>query len=292
MGFSMGGWAWDIFVTYKPTGTDYSYYNKITSMVNIQGVNPSHQYDSTYHQPAQASAMPPSATGSICSASKQVLDGRGIDGLTKNMNDSAAGSSNFLWTNFGASGHSNFNDFYNPSTTNWTLTNADVQLSNGSELQSPPAGGQNVYQWALRQGDTTIYAYSSGSLTVSAGADIDLYMPVDSTVLSAAITGTPTSISWVKLSGPTQKKPWLAQPKTPTTANTKVQQMGIGVYTYQVTVSHGVTTKRDTVVGRAEQGRCPSSGTRQQRSHSPCRTTWDRATDTCTTKSSDISTPP
>jgi hypothetical protein len=161
MGFSMGGWTWNTFSSYKPTANDYSYYSKITSMVNIQGVIPSDKYDSTLAYPQKFGNLA-RRNGFRMLGFEQVLDGRGIDGLTKNMNDSLAGSANFLWTNFGGSGHSNFNDFYNPSTTNWTLTNPDVQLSNGSGINSnPPAGGQNVYQWALRQGDTVLYSYSA-----------------------------------------------------------------------------------------------------------------------------------
>ncbi len=246
MGFSMGGWMWNTFVSYKPTSNDYSYYLKLTTVVNIQGVRPEDQYDATLLYPQKMGNVAKYTGYFKHLGFEQVLDGRNIDGLTKNMNDSLAGSAFFYWTNFGSSGHSNFNDFYNPNQRNWTLTNADVQLSNGSAVNTIPIPyGLNIYEWMIKQGDTAIYAYSSATLSVNAGVDVDVYMPTNSYTLAGYGTGY-TSVTWSKIQDPSART-WVGNPQTPSSATSIVSNLSVGVYKYRLAATDGITTLYDTM---------------------------------------------
>ncbi len=209
---SQGCWVLNQFITYMPNANDYSYVKLVKSMVNVQGMNPSDTYGATLPF-AEKMGHWASRFGGRELGFEQVNDTRNINRIVSNMNDSINGSGKIIWTAFGGGGHSNFNDFYDPNQKNWTLSNPNVRAKKGSVETLPIEGGQNIWQWMLRQGDTLLAGQTSqpppvpNSAPVAiAGNNQSITLPISSTTLdgsaSRAASGTIVSHTWTKISGP------------------------------------------------------------------------------------------
>lgn len=169
MGVSMGSWEWDMYCTYQPTPDDYSYFTTFQSIVSIQGVGAARNNpDATLPVPQRyghwvAYSRKKTGYGSYLGF-EQVNDGRNVWERTTNINDSFPGAAHLIWTNFCEDGncgkHHSFNRYYDPSENNWTAKNLLLVNSKTVNKVNYPtqwlAGDQNIYQWALRQGDTTV----------------------------------------------------------------------------------------------------------------------------------------
>jgi hypothetical protein len=242
MGISGGAWSNDMFVTYKANSTDYTYYNYARTVTNIQGVKAGDPNGSGLGHPQRFGNVANVNTGFKYLGFEQAGDNvRDVDYAVKNVIDSAgAGRAYYYITNFGSGGHSNFNDFYNPNTTNWTMSNPDVQLNHFMNVISttPFAGGQNIYQWALRQSRDTTLGGVGSSLAVNAGTDHSITLPVNFTTLTAVPSGgtTPYTYAWAQLSGPNT-----ATVVTPSAISTSVTGMIEGTYVFRVTVIDNVS---------------------------------------------------
>jgi hypothetical protein len=250
MGFSNGNMCLSGFVTYQPAANDYSYMSLVRSIVDIQGQNPVNRYGSTLVYPDKFGHWAKKFGGKFLGF-EQTGDTRNIKNIINNMNDSLPGSAFFLWTTFGGSGHSNFNDFMDPTQNNWTLTNPEVQLrkpNNASGYYSIPIeGGINVYQWMLRQGDTSLSApLPNIPPTANAGSDITITLPVDSVQLAGSGTdldGSIVAYSWAKASG------GAATIADASSAITKVYGLQQGTYEFVLTVTDDSSaTATDTVL--------------------------------------------
>jgi hypothetical protein len=172
MGLSRGANRWNNYITYKTTADDYVYANRVRVVVNLAGQLP----DDTY---GAADLGYPQKFGNAVKNSnikylgvEQYLDGRQVHVIVDNIQDSigtGTGRTAFFWTNFGDGGHNSFNEMYNPSQKDWTLSNPDIQNSNGGLINTIPiATGQNLYEWAYRQLiDTTLTISGSGPQIVS-----------------------------------------------------------------------------------------------------------------------------
>jgi hypothetical protein len=250
MGFSNGNMCLSGFATYQPAANDYSYMSLVRSIVDIQGQNPANQYGSSLAYPDKFGHWAAKFGGKFLGF-EQTGDTRNIKNIINNMNDSAAGSAFFLWTTFGSSGHTNFNDFMDPAQNNWTLSNPEVQLrkpSNATGYYSVPIdSGLNVYQWMLRQGDTTLAGPAVNVPPVSdAGVDQTITLPVDSvqfTGLGSDLDGSIVSYAWTKASGGT------AIIANTSSASTKVYGLEEGIYQFVLTVTDDSSAAAtDTVI--------------------------------------------
>src|SRR6185437_7118988 len=94
--------------------------------------------------------------------------------LEKSMNDSVRGSAYFTYNSVGGGSHCCWNTEYDPNLHSWqsfspygtyVSTNADSN-SRGTYIQ-----GSSIFQWMLRQGDTTLVG--STSTPVKSGAPVD-----------------------------------------------------------------------------------------------------------------------
>jgi hypothetical protein len=238
MGFSGGAWSWGEFVTYKPTSNDFTYYNYAQTVTLIESVEPSTTYGSSLALPQKFGNLAVKNPGIKFLGFQQ--GGMGVwnmDKYFKNVSDSVgAGRSFFYITNFGASDHCCFNSFYNPSETNWTLTNADVQLNGYLNVipTTPFAGGQNIFQWALRQSrDTSLVA----ALSNSAGTDQSITLPTSSVTLAGTESGgsTPYTRAWTRISGP--NTPTIV---SSTSLSTSVTGLIQGTYVFRLTTTDNV----------------------------------------------------
>ncbi|HEX2847695.1 MAG TPA: PKD domain-containing protein [Chitinophagaceae bacterium] len=248
---SQGCWVLNEFITYMPAANDYSYMKLVRSMVNVQGMNPADTYGASLPFAQKMGHWAARFKGSELGF-EQVNDTRNINRIVSNMNDSLAESGNLIWTDFGSGGHSNFNDFYNPAQKNWTLSNPNVRASKNSVATIPIEGGQNIWQWMLRQGDTTLSTDAENpppnkAPVANAGPDQAITLPVSSIRLDASGSTDPdgsiASYTWTKISGPSS-----FSILNPSQSATLVESLLQGVYKFELkVVDNGGLSDLDTV---------------------------------------------
>lgn len=240
-GLSMGGWTWTTYIT-GDAASPYPRAFKVTSVVESGGVVPSDNtpYPALFDQFADFGAR---GTGGNLLSFQQRLDGRDALNRVNRMNSNHAGSY-FIETNFGLEGHTNFNDHYNPSTTNWTTSYAEV-------TSTTPSGGlsYSMGQWQLLQGDTTTNWSGAAPLTALAGADAAYIYDQGGVAVPFSLSGssanaTSPTYSWAALSG----NPASTTITSPTSASTGITGANVaGFYGYELTVTDGANSDKDTV---------------------------------------------
>lgn len=268
IGFSQGGWVMNLGVTYKPGTSDFSYYTMFQAVVTIQGVVPTDTYGSTIASPQRfgnvagyTNQYGPKTFKML--GFEQINDSRNMHLYNKNLNDSVPGTGKFIWTNYGGLGHGEgVTDITNPANNNWTSSNTETQLTKSGNSYNSTwiEGGTNIYQWLLRQGDTTL---STDPTPLVANAGNDFSVPYSQNglqppfQLSGTISrGTP---SWSFINGP----------MTPTITNSATLTPTItgnftpGYYTFRLTATDGTTDTDDVTVWVRDW---------MQKNVSPCRT--------------------
>lgn len=98
------------------------------------------------------------------------LEGSGSDNFRNGwqysvpMNDTVPGSAYFSYEDDGGGAHCCWNDFYNPAVTNWTSVGMLGTYISPSETGTNTMGTykapESIFQWMLRQGDTTLVGAS------------------------------------------------------------------------------------------------------------------------------------
>ncbi|PZR27834.1 MAG: hypothetical protein DI535_08790 [Citrobacter freundii] len=248
---SQGCWVLNEFITYQPAAGDYSYMKMVRSMVNVQGMNPADQFNGSLPFPQKMGHWA-SRFGGKELGFEQINDTRNINRIISNMNDSASGNGYLIWTYFGGGGHSNFNDFFDPGQRNWTISNPNVREKKSTVASITIEGGQNVYQWMLRQGDTangtgTPPVQTNMAPVANGGGNKTIDWPATSVTLdgsgSTDADGSIDSYTWTKISGPSSFSILnLLQPIT--LVNSLVQ----GVYKFELkVVDNSGLIGRDTV---------------------------------------------
>ncbi|MET6997756.1 PKD domain-containing protein [Chitinophaga defluvii] len=229
-GLSEGAWVLNEFITYMPVAGDYSYMSRVKSMVNMQGVVPTDTYGATLPYPQRYGHWAKQFGGrQLCM--EQTGDTRSMGILVQNMLDSMPNAATHIYTTLdGNVGHCCWNTAYNPSATTWTTANSNVY-----SVPKGPAVPMNVWQWMLRNGDTTLSGPPANiPPVVNAGANQTITLPLDSVQLTGSATdadGTITGYSWTKQSGGT------ATISTPLAASTKVTGLAQGVYVFRLTAT-------------------------------------------------------
>ena len=202
-GLSMGGWQANQFVCYEPTKGDDTYGRMVKAMVILEGVEPA---DSTGIYPSLGYPRKMGHWAKACGGRELWVEGsqdwRDMLAGAQNMNDSVVGSATYFQVTYGGGAHCCWNTEYQPSTT-WTMpTNSNI-----SQLTGTPEA-MNVWQWLLRQGDTTMPAGEAGGTApvVSAGSGQTVTLPTSSVNLKgtakAGGTAAVSSSSWTQVSGP------------------------------------------------------------------------------------------
>jgi len=167
--------------------------------------------------------------------------------MSQNMNDSVPGSAYFVWENDDGGAHCCWNDFYSPDTTNWQnittpygnhmiTTNPTVAANTAGDYVYNPATGTNVFQWMIRQGDTTLVGGGSTDtvFTANAGPDRTIYYPQDSIhVVGSGVdsAGTITGYDWTTVSGTG------ATIVSPDSARTTITGLTTGNYSFRLTLT-------------------------------------------------------
>lgn len=201
---SQGAWQANEFVTYEASPGDNTCGMMVKAIVNLEGVEPA---DSTTPYLAESYPRKMGHWAATCGGRELWVEGsqdwRDLLAGAQNMCDSVPNSATYFMVTYGGGAHCCWNTEYEPSTT-WTMpTNSNI-----SEIVGQPQA-MNVWQWLLRQGDTTMPASESGGATppvVSAGSQQTVTLPANSATLTGTAqpeaTTTVSSSSWSQVSGP------------------------------------------------------------------------------------------
>lgn len=236
-GLSAGGYAWKVMLTYDSPDTSPPYgpfpnADKIAALFDLQGVIPDVNAD--WYNRVRNFANNQYA-GQYFGIWDNLDAERGIARFKDSMNAAVSGSGRVIVTN---NGH---------TATAW---NAAYGSSSGAAPVNYTIDGvsQNVYQWLLRQGDTT-FMTSGSSIITDAGTDYAIVYDQNGAARSFTLTGghvggsSPT-YSWSALAG----NPSATSIISPSSSVTLVTgATAAGFYGYVLTVSDGVDSDTDTV---------------------------------------------
>ena len=174
-GFTSLGW----YLWFQATAGDEHNMANVRSMADIEGVNPSTNYGvSTIGYPNAFGYWAQKYGGKFFALEGSNTD-RDIWQITENMNDSVAGSAYYAHEKAGGGNQGSYDSLYNPSVTNWTDTvpygNTFITTTTPANTMGTyfydPTTGTNIFQWALRQGDTTLVGPGTDTLATSRNAD-------------------------------------------------------------------------------------------------------------------------
>ncbi|RYY19047.1 MAG: T9SS type A sorting domain-containing protein, partial [Chitinophagaceae bacterium] len=244
-GLSMGGFTWGKLMIYAASPGDETAMSLITSLTALQGIS-----NETF-APYNSWAMPGwSAFGQWAKKYKGkffglegTADTRKVWAPRDAMEATTPGSAYFAFETYGGGSHCCWNSMYDPNMKDWgntgTITNPNITTN---KFYPNSAGtykkGSSIFQWMLRQGDTTLVGGSQTpniAPVANAGADKVVTLPVSTTVLNGSATdadGTIASYSWTKTAGPTSFLFSNANIAAPT-----VNNLVSGSYTFRLTVT-------------------------------------------------------
>jgi hypothetical protein len=205
-GLSQGAWQANLFVAYEPTAGDNTYGRMVKAIVNLEGVEPADDLG------IYASESYPRKMGhwaKACGGRELWVEGsqdfRDLQAGAQNMLDSVPNSASYFEVNYGGGAHCCWNTEYEPSVT-WTKANKNIIKMVG-QVQN-----MNVWQWLLRQGDTSMPVAMTPAVapTANAGNDPVIVLPVSTVTLSGTARGnggaTIRETSWKQLEGPATAK--------------------------------------------------------------------------------------
>jgi len=119
------------------------------------------------------------------------LEGSGTDNFRDGwqwatpMNDTLGGSAYFSYQTLGGGAHCCWNDMYNPAHNNWTCVGTLGPYNGASQVGKNQMGsyrnGQNIFQWMLANGDSTLAVPSSS-------VSPPVILPPKKTILSVTTT--------------------------------------------------------------------------------------------------------
>ncbi len=240
IGGSQGSWVEMVGASYKATTADTSYYKMFKAIVSIDGVIPSDRFDQTLAYPNKFGNM--ARYGTKVLGFQQINDdSRKTDVWIKNMNDSFPGSGRYIITNINGGNHyGGVNTISDPNQRNWTSSNGSLVASKSGRVMSSNYidGGQNIYEWLMRQGDTTL---SGGTAPpnqppiVSVGSDVTITLPTNSTgnkTMTVTDEGGTLTYAWTKISGPST-----FTITAPTSATSNFTNLVAGTYVFRGTAT-------------------------------------------------------
>ena len=239
-GLSMGGWTWGRFISYAAFTGDEHCMSLIRSYTALEGV--ANDNFSGFDMPGWTMFGHWAAKyGGRFFGLEGDHDDRGEWNVSENMNDSVPSSAFFSYEDIGGGVHCCWNSMYDPSVTNWTSSNPNIT----SNALHPNTLGtyfapSNIFQWMLRQGDTTLVLTNIPN--VNAGANQTITLPANSVTLTGSASGnggaTISTISWSQSSGPGS-----ATIVSASNLSTVINGLIAGTYVFNLTVTdnHGLS---------------------------------------------------
>lgn len=235
-GLSMGAIRWEGLLSVERTVGGEEYMQKITSIAALGG-----QYDLNGQPDFYRGDLPERdllITGDVTSAPDYggwkgakiwvkkyggryfALEGAS-DGIqsylwfgTRAMNDTlnpTIPGNKAAYFHYYNGGHDGWNTMYNPnqhqwgsSATNNFLLELDGPPSRGNATPGSYQAGSSIFEWMIRQGDTSLVGSSNQSPVANAGSNQTITLPTNQVSLSGSGTdydGTIASYAWTQVSG-------------------------------------------------------------------------------------------
>lgn len=259
-GLSQGGWVWGQLIQYAAYAGDTYAASMITSFVNLEGVSANNNYSPGMTFPSGYGHWAKEYGGKYFGL-WGTTDVQDTYDPAVNMNDSVPGSAYFAFENIGGGAHCCWNDMYSPYTNNW-LTGSQVASKKGyTNMSGTYTNGSNLFQWMLRQGDTTLVGTKTSVVTppppppppvLSPEASQNIQLPVSSVVLTGKVTTASgqsiSTISWAAIAGPATYTL-----STPAQLTTNATNLAAGTYVFKLTVTdnYGQTASASDTVSVA-----------------------------------------
>jgi hypothetical protein len=235
---SLGGYLW-----FQSTPGDEHNMSNIRSFVDLQGLDPSLNYGKSSIPYPNYWGYWAHKYGGRFWGLEGSDDDRFLWQISQNMNDSVPSSAYFAYEDVYYGMHCCWNDFYYPREQNWTDTlpygnkyltsNRNYPNTMGTYVHDPKWGA-NIYQWALRQGDTTLIAFGNPYFVAHAGANRIIYLPQDTVHLIGSVvdsSATVMSYAWTITSGTG------ATIASPTNDTTTITGLTPGTYIFKLTTT-------------------------------------------------------
>jgi alpha-tubulin suppressor-like RCC1 family protein len=246
-GLSQGSYEWGELIAYAASAGDQSAMSMIKSWVDLEGVGPGDNFSGFNQAYPTVYGTWAQQYGGRFFGLEGVADSRNIWQITEAMNAVVANCAYFSYQNIGGGAHCCWNSMYDPSVTNWSsvapVTNANIVPSTNpastmGDYTVNPTTGTNIFQWELRQGDTTMVGTatppSTVPPTVSAGSTQSITLPATLTLTGTASPSSGNTISstvWTQTSGPSTSTINSASSLTTTVGN-----LAAGSYVFTLTV--------------------------------------------------------
>jgi hypothetical protein len=243
MAFSEGFQELGAYLWFQATPGDEHNMANVRSAVDLQGLDPATNYGvSPIPYPNYWGYWAHKYGGRFWGLEGN-NDDRFIWQISENMNDSVASSAYFSYEDDYYGMHCCWNDFYYPEEQNWTdtvpygnhyLTSEPAHPNTMGSYLHDRKWGASVYQWALRQGDTTLIAFGSPYFVANAGANRVIFVPQDTVHLTGSgvdSSATIMSYVWTLISGSG------AAIASPDSVATAITGLAPGSYTFQLTAT-------------------------------------------------------
>jgi hypothetical protein len=219
-GLSMGPWTIGGMIAYRANPADTLLMYKVKTVVSVKGLQfaneEPHLVGQSLPYPQRYLPWTRNAGGKMV-----MIESSGDDRGGRRLDSALKPNSQFILSNLGTSGHGAFNQFFGGGGATPAVLNIF-------------GINQNIYQWMMRQGDTTMPVTTTPpapiSVSIVASADTIL-VPLDTLKLSAIPAEQGVSYEWTKSSGPT------ASIDFPNSAETVVRGLLPGVYTFTLRAS-------------------------------------------------------
>jgi hypothetical protein len=260
-GLSEGSYEWGELISYSASTGDHSTMSEIKSWVDLEGVGPADNFSGFNLTFPQAFGYWAKNYGGKFFGLEGALDDRQLWSIAGNMNAGSANSAFFSYEKIGGGGHCCWNSMYDPSVTNWSKTNPNIAVNTlHPNTEGTYHAGSNIFQWMLRQGDTTLVPSSASAVqpavetsatlpSASAGSAQSITLPLNTVTLSGTATaasGTTLSTeTWAQTSGPST-----ASISTPNALKSTATGLVPGTYIFSLTVKNslGQTTSSNVTV--------------------------------------------
>lgn len=247
-GLSQGAFAFSASLLYEKTTGDEFGMKQIKALVCLEGAS-SEVTAGNFDANASAKWGHWAAKyGGKFFGLEGTADFRTVSRVSKPMNDSSAGSGYFAYQNIGGGTHCCWNSMYDPSKADWRNGVGIYSGTYGTNVtggSDPNTVGSykypsSIFQWMLRQGDTTLVTSGGGgggntAPTANAGIDQTITLPTNAITLSGSgndVDGTISSYLWSLISGP--NTPTIT---STTSASTTVLGLIAGTYVFRLTVT-------------------------------------------------------
>ena len=251
-GLSQGAFVWTSMIAFEQTAGAETGMSMVTSLTALEGfaLGQDAPYSSWARGDEAYQIWATKYHGKYFGL-EGTADYRNVGEGAVDVNDAVPGAAFFSYETIGGGAHCCWNSMYDPSATNWT--SVGTLGPNNAKGASPNSMGtyrapENVFQWMIRQGDTSLVGGTAAKPVpvANAGTDQTITLPANSTALSGSGSESGGSISgyaWTWFSGPTQ----YAFSST-TVANPIVSNLTTGTYVFKLTVTdaNGATAS-DTV---------------------------------------------